>query len=58
MRPLVNEPPPPNRDYNRDPDLKTLDRRGFINRGSTLEVSLTEPDWALWVRMAGDAKPP
>ena len=35
-RPLINKPPPLNRDYNRDPNIHALKRRGFINQGSTL----------------------
>ena len=38
-RPVVNKPPPLNRDCNRDPSIKALKRRGFINRGSTLQGS-------------------
>ena len=38
-RPLVNKPPPLNRDYNRDPYIKAFKGRGFINHGSTLVVS-------------------
>ena len=33
---MINEPPPLNRDNNRDPNIKALKRRGFINHGSTL----------------------
>ena len=33
---MINKPPPLNRDYNRDPNIKALKRRGFINHGSTL----------------------
>ena len=32
----MNKPPPLNRDYNRDPNIKALKTRGFINHGSTL----------------------
>ena len=35
-RPLINKPPPINRDYNRDPNIKALKRGGVINHGSTL----------------------
>ena len=34
-RPLINKPPPLSRDYNRDPYIKALKRRGFIDHGST-----------------------
>ena len=33
---MINKTPPLNRDYNRDPNMKALKRRGFINHGSTL----------------------
>ena len=33
---MINKPPPHNMGYNRDPDIKALKRRGFINHGSTL----------------------
>ena len=33
---MINEPPPLNRDYDRDPNIKSLKRRGFIKQGSTL----------------------
>ena len=33
---LMNKPPPQNREYNRDPNVKALKRRGCINHGSTL----------------------
>ena len=39
-RPLINKPPPHNRDYNRDPNIKALKRRGFMNQGSTLRVQV------------------
>ena len=35
-RPVINEPPPLNRNYNRDPTIKAITRRGFMNQGSTL----------------------
>ena len=35
-RPLIHKPPLVNRDSNRDPNNKALERRGFINHGSTL----------------------
>ena len=35
-RPMIDNPPPLNRDYNRDPSIKALKRRGFINHGSPL----------------------
>ena len=37
-RVLINEPPPLNRDYDRDPNIQALQRRGFIDHGSTLVV--------------------
>ena len=33
---MINEPHPLNRDYNGDPNMKALKRRGFITHGSTL----------------------
>ena len=33
---MINKPPPLNRDDNKDPNIKALKRRGFINHGSTL----------------------
>ena len=35
-RPLINKPPPLNRDDNRDPDIKALKRSGVIDHGSPL----------------------
>ena len=35
-RPLIDRPPPLNSDYNRDTSIKALERRWFINHGSTL----------------------
>ena len=35
-RPLITKPPPLNRDYNGDPNIKALKRKGFTNQGSTL----------------------
>ena len=32
-RPLINKPPPLNRDYNRDPHIKTLKRPGLLIMG-------------------------
>ena len=37
-RPLINNPSPLNRVYNRDPHVQALARREFINHGSTLSV--------------------
>ena len=34
-RPMIHNPPPLNGDYNKDPNMKALKRRGFINHGST-----------------------
>ena len=33
---MINKPPPLNRDFIRDPNIKALKRMGFINHGSTL----------------------
>ena len=33
---MIHKPPPHNRDDNRDPNIKALKRKGFINHGSTL----------------------
>ena len=33
---MINKPPPLNRDYSRNPYIKPLKRRGYINHGSTL----------------------
>ena len=36
VRPLINKPPPLNRDYNQDPSIKGLKRSFFcFNEGST-----------------------
>ena len=35
--PLMNTPPPLNKDYSRGSNIKALNRRGFIHHGSTLE---------------------
>ena len=35
-RPMINKPPPLNRDQNRDPNMKALKRKGFMNQGSIL----------------------
>ena len=35
-RPLNNKPPPLNRYYNRDPNIKALKRRRFVNSRSTV----------------------
>ena len=37
---MIDKPPPLNRDYNRDPNIQALKRRGFINQGSTLALSM------------------
>ena len=37
-RPMINKPPPLNGDYDRDPNIKALKGRGFINHGSTLLI--------------------
>ena len=34
---MINKPSPLNRDYNRDPNIEALKKRGVINHGSTLE---------------------
>ena len=36
-RPLINKPPPLNRAYDKDLNFKALQRRGFMNHGSTLD---------------------
>ena len=43
---MINKPPPLKRDYNRDPYIKALKRRGFINHGSTLVRTI---GWSLGV---------
>ena len=35
----MNKLPPLNRDYNRHPNIKTLQRKGFVNQGPTLSVN-------------------
>ena len=35
-RPLIKKPLLLNEDYKRDPNMKALERSGFINQGSTL----------------------
>ena len=30
---MINKPPPLSRDYNRDPNIKALTQKGFINHG-------------------------
>ena len=35
---MINKPPPLNRDYSRDPNIKALKKRGFINHESTLRA--------------------
>ena len=37
-RPLMNNPPP-NKDYNREPDFEALKWRAILNQGSTLRGS-------------------
>ena len=44
--PMINKPPPLNRDYDKGPNIEALKRRGFINHGSTL------PN--VWVRRPPD----
>ena len=39
-RPLINKPAALDRDYNRDPNIKALKRRGSINHGSTFGFRL------------------
>ena len=36
----MNEPPPLNGDYNRDPNIKALKRRRLTNHGSTLGLEV------------------
>ena len=43
LSPVINEPPPFNRDYNRDPNIQALKRRGFVHHGSTLSVCHMQP---------------
>ena len=35
-RPLINKPPPLHGEYNRDPNVEALERRGSFNHGSAL----------------------
>ena len=37
-RPLINKPPPLNRNYNRDTNMKALQRRGFDQSGIYIKV--------------------
>ena len=37
---MTNNPPPLHRDYDRDPNIKALKRKGFINHGSTLGLQV------------------
>ena len=37
---MINKPPPPNRDYNRDPNIQAHKRKRFLNQGSTLKYGL------------------
>ena len=39
-RPLINKALPVNEDYNEDPNIKALKRRGLINDGSTLTLPM------------------
>ena len=48
----MNEPPPVNRDHDRDPNIKTLKRRGLINHGSTVLIA-SIPDMCLARSMEG-----
>ena len=34
---MINEPPPLNGDYNKDPNINALKRKGFINQRSALD---------------------
>ena len=47
--PMINKPPPLNRDYDKGPNIEALKRRGFINHGSTLPK--------VWVRRPPDQSP-
>ena len=40
----MNKPPPLNRDDNTDPSIQALKRKGVINHGSTLGLSLAHPE--------------
>ena len=42
---MINKPPPHNRDYNRDPNIKALKRRGFFN--PQLPPNKLKADWKL-----------
>ena len=37
---MINKPPPLNRDYDRDPNVYALKRRGVLNHVSTLWVEV------------------
>ena len=43
-KPVINKPPPLSRDDNRDPNIKDLKRRGFINCGFTLVKAAVMPE--------------
>ena len=42
---LINKPLPLNGDYSKDPNIKALKRRGFINHGSTLRALCVANPW-------------
>ena len=54
---MKNKPPPLNRDYNRDPNIKALKRRGFVNHGSTLpeirRLSAVLVTWRTYLEVHG-----
>ena len=39
-----NTPPPLHRDYDRDPNIEALERRGFVNHGSPLIPRIVNPE--------------
>ena len=49
---MTNKPAFHNRDYNRDPNIQALKRRGFINQGSTLITSV----WEVWFSGSAEKK--
>ena len=39
---MNNKPPPLDRDYKRNPNIKALKRKGFITQGSTLGLKVSD----------------
>ena len=39
---MMNKPPPHNRDYNKDPNIQALKRKGFINHGSIYVMEFSD----------------